>query len=77
MPMTDAARMQAAARMRALRQRERDGRIIASVEVDQSITQYLCDAGLLPEHQLEDRAAISAAIGRVLELLLVRERMRR
>jgi hypothetical protein len=61
--------MTAADRTRAWRARERDSRLIAPVEIDQSDTQYLHDAELLRADQLEDRAAIGAAIRRLFDLV--------
>lgn len=61
-----------APRMKMLRQRERNGLAIVTVEIDlEPATQYLIDAELLQVAQAEDRRAIGVAIGRLLDLLLV------
>ena len=55
--------MTAAARMKALRQRARNGKAIVSVEIDLlPVTERLVDKGLLPITDAEDRGAIGHAL---------------
>ena len=70
--------MTAAARMKALRRRERGGRAIVSVEIElKPVTEYLVNAELLRPDQVEDRAAIGVAVQKLLDLLRVAEHLRR
>ena len=65
--------MTAAARMKALRQRERNGRAIVTVEIDiKPVSEYLVAAELLHTAQVENRAAIGVAIQKLLDLLIAR-----
>jgi len=66
----------AAARMKALRQRERNGRAIVVVEIDiKPVTEYLVDAELLQLAQVEDRQAIGIAIQKLLDRLIATWRL--
>jgi hypothetical protein len=66
-----------AARVKAFRQRERDGRAIVGFEIElQPVTEYLVNAELLRLDQIEDRQAIGAAIRKLLDLLLAAEHSR-
>jgi len=57
----------AAARMKALRQRARNGKAIVSVEIDLlPVTELLIDKGLLPITGAEDRGAIGHALEKLL-----------
>jgi hypothetical protein len=65
----------AAARMKVLRQRERNGRAIVTVEIDiKPVSQYLVDTELLQIAHLEDRQAIAVAIQKLLNLLIAADR---
>jgi hypothetical protein len=58
------------ARMKALRQRARDGKAIVSIEIDLvPVTELLIDNGLLPITSAEDRAAIGHALEKLLALV--------
>ena len=59
----------AAARMRRLRDRVRAGRIVLQIEVGESEVDALYDAGLLHGDDVEDRAAVAAAIERLVGML--------
>jgi len=62
----------AAARMRHLRQRVRDGKAIVSVEIDLlPVTELLIDKGLLPITGAENRGAIGHALEKLLAQLIV------
>ena len=62
----------AAERMKALRQRARDGKAIVSVEIDLlPVTELLIDKGLLPITGAEDRGAIGHALEKLLAQLIV------
>jgi len=62
----------AAARMRHLRQRARDGKAIVSVEIDLlPVTELLIDKGLLPITGAENRGAIGHALEKLLAQLIV------
>ena len=62
--------MTAAARMKALRQRARNGKAIVSVEIDLlPVTELLIDKGLLPITGAEDRGAIGDALEKLLQLI--------
>jgi hypothetical protein len=68
----------AAERMKALRQRARDGLAVVSVEIDiEPVTKYLVDAELLQPAQIEDRQAIGVAIRNLLDLLIAAQHLRR
>jgi hypothetical protein len=68
----------AAARMRALRQRVRNGVAIVPVELSlRPVTEYLVDANLLQPAQVEDRQAIGVAIQNLLDLLMAAQHLRR
>ncbi len=68
----------AATRMKLLRERTRAGRAIVPVEIDlEPVGEYLIDAELLQIEHAEDRKALGAAIGRLLELLLAERHLRR
>jgi hypothetical protein len=57
----------AAERMKALRQRARNGKAIVSVEIDLlPVTELLIDKGLLPITGAEDRGAIGHALEKLL-----------
>ena len=61
----------AAARMKALRQRARNGKAIVSLEIDLlPVTELLIDKGLLPITGAEDRGAIGHALEKLLALLI-------
>jgi hypothetical protein len=61
----------AAERMKALRQRARNGKAIVSVEIDLlPVTELLIDKGLLPITGAEDRGAIGHALEKLLALLI-------
>jgi hypothetical protein len=61
----------AAERMKALRQRARDGKAIVSVEIDLlPVTELLIDKGLLPITGAEDRGAIGHALEKLLAQLI-------
>lgn len=63
--------MTAAARMKALRQRARNGKAIVSVEIDLLlVTERLVDKGLLPITGAEDRGAIGHALEKLLAQLI-------
>jgi hypothetical protein len=63
--------MTAAARMKALRQRARNGKAIVSVEIDLlPVTERLVDKGLLPITGAEDRGAIGHALEKLLAQLI-------
>jgi hypothetical protein len=63
--------MTAAARMKALRQRARNGKAIVSVEIDLlPVTELLIDKGLLPITGAEDRGAIGHALEKLLAQLI-------
>ena len=63
--------MTAAARMKALRQRARNGKAIVSVEIDLlPVTERLVDKGLLPITDAEDRGAIGHALEKLLAQLI-------
>jgi len=68
----------AAVRARRCRQRHRNGRAVVAVEIDiEPVTEYLIDAELLELGQVEDRQAIGIAIGKLLDLLIAVEQLRR
>jgi hypothetical protein len=61
----------AAARMKALRQRARNGKAIVSIEIDLlPVTELLINKGLLPIMGTEDRRAISHALEKLLAQLI-------
>ena len=61
----------AAARMKALRQRARNGKAIISVEIDLlPVTELLIDKGLLPITGAEDRGSIGHALEKLLAQLI-------
>jgi hypothetical protein len=63
--------MTAAARMKALSQRARNGKAIVSVEIDLlPVTELLIDKGLLPITGTEDRGAIGHALEKLLAQLI-------
>jgi hypothetical protein len=67
----------AADRVKAFRQRERDGRAIVGLEIElKPVTEYLVNAELLRLDQIEDRQAIGAAIRKLLDLLIAAEHLR-
>jgi hypothetical protein len=71
----DPRHARAAARMRALRQRERAGDCIVQVKVRKQDTEYLANVDLLRPDQLEDRRAIAIAIEALFPVLI--EKLRR
>jgi|GEM_PF-3095257 hypothetical protein len=61
----------AAERMKALRQRARNGKAIVSVEIDLlPVTELLIEKGLLPITGAEDRGAIGHALEKLLAQLI-------
>jgi hypothetical protein len=61
----------AAERMKASRQRARNGKAIVPVEIDLvAVTELLIDNGLLPITAAEDRGAIGYALEKLLALLI-------
>jgi hypothetical protein len=67
----------AAARMKILRQRARNGVAVVSVEINlRLVTKYLVDAELLQPAQVDDRQAIGIAIRNLLDLLMADQRLR-
>ena len=61
----------AAERMKALRQRARNGKAIVSVEIDLlPVTELLIDKGLLPITGAEDRGAIGHALEKLVAQLI-------
>jgi hypothetical protein len=61
----------AAERMKASRQRARNGKAIVPVEIDLlPVTELLIDKGLLPITDAEDRGAIGRALEKLLALLI-------
>ena len=61
----------AAARMKALRQRARNGKAIISIEIDLlPVTEFLIDKGLLPITGAEDRGVIGHALENLLAQLI-------
>lgn len=62
--------MTSAARTRDYRQRLRNGRALLEIEVDLvALEQLLADAGLLSP-DCDDRPAVEAALGKLVELLI-------
>ena len=61
----------AAERMKALRQRARNGKAIVSVEIDLlPVTELLIEKGLLPITGAEDRGAIGHALEKLVAQLI-------
>jgi len=59
-----------ALRLRRFRAREAQGLAVLSIEVDfNALSAALQEAGFLREDQIDDRAAVAAAAGRVLRLV--------
>jgi hypothetical protein len=66
-----------AARARCYRQRHHNGRAIVMIEIDlEPVTAYLVDAELLQLGEIENREAIAAAIGRLINLLIAAQHLR-
>jgi hypothetical protein len=70
----DPRHARAAARMKVLRQRARNGIAVVPVEINlQAVTEFLANAELLRLDQIEDRQAIGVAIRKLIELLMWRD----
>lgn len=67
--------MSSAARVRRCRERARNGRVVYRIEADElEVEALLVEARLLPPGGVDDRAAVEAALGRLIELLLIDRR---
>jgi len=63
------------ARVLRFQQRQKAGKAVVSVEIDQvAVAALLERMNLLAEHQFDDRVAIAAAIGHLLDHLTGKER---
>jgi hypothetical protein len=64
--------MQNRERQKRWRDRQRDGRIVLQVEVNErKVTAWLVNSSLLTENGSEDRAKIAAALAHAIELLIL------
>src|SRR5262249_37571031 len=62
--------MSAAERLRAHRNRRRAGRVVLHIEVNFfELSDALVSAGLVPQWDAEDKAAVAAGVERALEIL--------
>ncbi len=63
------------ARSRPHRERQRAGRALITIEIDPIATsELLIDYEILPAWDAEDRGAISRALTRLIDLLIVRDK---
>jgi hypothetical protein len=70
MPSSSAARLKAADRQRIRRAREHNGRIVLSVEVDETaLAAVLLEAGFIEVNDQDDRQKLAAALSRAIEVM--------
>jgi hypothetical protein len=73
MPLIPTRRAMTRARVRRHRQRQRDGRLVVTVELTPQMTDTLCRLRYLDTHELEDRARIAQAIRALLGSIITEE----
>jgi hypothetical protein len=68
--MTESAKM-SALRQQRWRARQRDGKIVVAIEVDEKVTAWLINANLLAEEEGYDRQKVAVALARAINLSIL------